>query len=183
MSNKPVKLDELSQAALASIHYVYCRAMATGDTLDCNCNKRLHEEAASMKAEIAALQARLAECERQWNDTRARLATAVHQMKFWESEFNTTGKERDEARAQLTETQKLLEVQLAVGDKLQAELAALRETYGRDTQALKDRIQTLDEYFNKGNVWHWESNGENHLESLVCPILISAEDLRDALGR
>lgn len=31
--------------------------------------------------------------------------------------------------------------------------------------------------YQKGDVWHWQSEGENYLESLVCPILIHPADL------
>ena len=29
--------------------------------------------------------------------------------------------------------------------------------------------------------WHWQGDGEDHLESLACPILIEASDLRGLL--
>jgi chromosome segregation ATPase len=58
----------------------------------------------------AALQARLAECERERDKYRD---------------------ERYTLCAQLAETQKLLEVQLAVGDKLEAEVKRLTEDLSR----------------------------------------------------
>ncbi len=33
----------------------------------------------------------------------------------------------------------------------------------------------------KLNMWHWQSDGENHLESLTCMILIHPMDLKDLL--
>lgn len=33
----------------------------------------------------------------------------------------------------------------------------------------------------RGEVWHWEAEGENNLESITCPILIRAQALRDLL--
>lgn len=29
------------------------------------------------------------------------------------------------------------------------------------------------------HLWRWQSDGHNHLESLTCPVVISADDLRD----
>lgn len=69
--------------------------------------------------EICELQARLAECERAKDD---------HFMNSClRANIEVLATENDTLRAQLAETQKLLSVQLAVGDKLTAELAALRE--------------------------------------------------------
>ena len=70
-----------------------------------------------------------------------------------------------------------LRAQLA---QAQAERDRLREAYATETQRLQARIRTLEEY-SAGNVWHWSAMDENHVESLTCPILISAEDMRAAL--
>jgi len=32
-----------------------------------------------------------------------------------------------------------------------------------------------------GEVWYWQGDGEDHLESTTCPILIDAADLRELL--
>ncbi len=34
----------------------------------------------------------------------------------------------------------------------------------------------------KEEVWYWLGDGNDHLESLVCPVLIEAADLRELLG-
>lgn len=34
-----------------------------------------------------------------------------------------------------------------------------------------------------GNVWFWQGDGENHLESLTCAVVIGAEELRELLSR
>ncbi len=33
-----------------------------------------------------------------------------------------------------------------------------------------------------GEAWYWQGDGEDHLESLICPILIEAQDLRDLVA-
>ena len=33
----------------------------------------------------------------------------------------------------------------------------------------------------QGEVWYWQGDGEDHLESLACPVLIEADDLRALL--
>lgn len=69
--------------------------------------------------EIADLQARLAECERAKDD---------HFMNSClRANIESLATENDKIRAQLAETQKLLSVQLAVGDKLTAEVARLKQ--------------------------------------------------------
>jgi len=34
-----------------------------------------------------------------------------------------------------------------------------------------------------GEAWYWQGDGTDHLESLTCPVLIEAEDLRALLER
>jgi len=34
-----------------------------------------------------------------------------------------------------------------------------------------------------GQVWYWQGDGQDHPESLVCPVVISANDLRALLPR
>lgn len=34
-----------------------------------------------------------------------------------------------------------------------------------------------------GEVWYWQGDNEDHLESLTCPVLIEAEELRTLLKR
>jgi regulator of replication initiation timing len=34
-----------------------------------------------------------------------------------------------------------------------------------------------------GEVWYWQGDEEDHLESLTCPVLIEANDLRELLER
>lgn len=34
-----------------------------------------------------------------------------------------------------------------------------------------------------GEVWYWQGDGEDHLESLTCPVLIEADDLRALLEK
>lgn len=79
--------------------------------------------------EMCELKARLAECERgneqaERNYERARdsVLEAASHLKVCRFEVMGLTAERDTLRAQLTETQNLLEVQLAVGDKLTAEI-------------------------------------------------------------
>lgn len=33
-----------------------------------------------------------------------------------------------------------------------------------------------------GNVWYWQGDGEDHLESLTCPVVISPEDLAELVA-
>ena len=85
--------------------------------------------------EIAALQARLAECEQQRD---AAMQLAINNAEGAAEYARTIA----ELRAQLAETQKLLEVQLAVGDKLTAEVARLKSNLA----ALEDEKNTYIDY-------------------------------------
>jgi hypothetical protein len=42
-------------------------------------------------------------------------------------------------------------------------------------QGKKGRVRSIDP-------WHWKGDGEDHLESLACPILIEADDLRQLVS-
>ena len=69
--------------------------------------------------EVCDLQARLAECKRERDEAQEYISVC-------DDSFIEVCNERDTLRAQLTETQRLLEVQ---GDKLTAEVAKLNERY------------------------------------------------------
>lgn len=43
-----------------------------------------------------------------------------------------------------------------------------------ESQHLENKIKM----FVDKDVWFWENDGENHLESLACPIVIDADTLR-----
>lgn len=57
--------------------------------------------------------------------------------------------------------------------------------YCKNLMADNDRLrhENLQLRFVDGaDCWHWMPEGGNHLDSLVCPILIQAEDLRALLA-
>lgn len=60
------------------------------------------------------------------------------------------------------------------------------EQWKLEAEYLNKRLQLLRQKYNDlhdiGNAWHWQSDSDNHLESLVCPILISPEQLRKLLN-
>jgi hypothetical protein len=70
------------------------------------------------------------------------------------------------AKAQLLKLQPELDRREARIKELEAELEVIDKNY---------RIK-------KGETWYWESNDENHLESLTCPVIINADDLRKLLA-
>lgn len=93
------------------------------------------EEYEALLSSHADLQARLAECERAKDD---------HFMNSClRANIEALAAENDTLRAQLAETQKLLEVQLAVGDKLTAEVARLKAYLEVDGDALKGKADTI----------------------------------------
>lgn len=47
----------------------------------------------------------------------------------------------------------------------------------RDAVKRQLRIATAD----RDDVWFWENSGESHHESILCPVVMSAETLRDLL--
>lgn len=50
-------------------------------------------------------------------------------------------------------------------DLLRDEIAWLR----RELETARDML--------RGDYWFWQGDGEDHLESLVCPVVIRADDL------
>jgi len=55
------------------------------------------------------------------------------------------------------------------------------EHYYNATIKLKAEVEALHRE-RVGEVWYWQCDGEDHLESLSCPVLIDAEDLRTLLS-
>ena len=81
--------------------------------------------ACMFKNNCLGLQARLAECERERDFlVQGQIASAKISVSYIEAK-KKANKAYEALRAQLAETQKLLQVQLAVGDKLQAEVGRL----------------------------------------------------------
>lgn len=62
--------------------------------------------------------------------------------------------------------------------KLDEALAVIK----REAEKLCDENAALHREWN-GEVWYWQGDGEDHLESLTCPVLIEADDLRALLER
>jgi len=56
------------------------------------------------------------------------------------------------------------------------------ESWARKVEALTAEVEALRQE-RKGQVWHWQGGGEDHLESLTCPVLISAYALRELLDK
>ena len=50
----------------------------------------------------------------------------------------------------------------------------------REAEKLSDENAALQRE-RQGEVWYWQGDGEDHLESLACPVLIEADDLRALL--
>lgn len=46
---------------------------------------------------------------------------------------------------------------------------------------LNEYLENKIKMFVDKDVWFWENGGENHLESLVCPIVIDADVLRSLI--
>jgi len=51
-------------------------------------------------------------------------------------------------------------------------------TSSEDTVRLTAHIKALHQE-RKGEVWFWQGDGEDHLESLSCPLLINPQDISD----
>ncbi len=85
-------------------------------------NAGMGAKAVELQLENDTLRARLAECERACDKCMKDSADAIKFVAGANKVVNDT------LRAQLTETQRLLEVQLAVGDKLEAEVKRLKES-------------------------------------------------------
>ena len=80
-------------------------------------------------------------------------------------------------------------------DKLAVESEKIRLIEDRSGTGRADHAETFAEGFNtiadgvaagvivrKGEVWFWQADEEDHVESLTCPVLIPAEALRKLLA-
>ena len=56
------------------------------------------------------------------------------------------------------------------------------EHYYNATIRLKAEVEALHRE-RQGEVWYWQGDGEDKLESLSCPVLIEAQDLRELLKK
>lgn len=65
--------------------------------------------------------------------------------------------------------------------ELRANAEAVVAEQVEEIARLKAEIRTLREAAT-GNYWRWQGDGQDHLESLVCPVLIDATDLRAIIG-
>jgi len=65
-------------------------------------------------------------------------------------------------------------------------LRIIRDEYIKDMNALNERIVDLQvekfRRFNDDECWVYQEDGENYLESLVCPVVISARKLIELGG-
>lgn len=62
----------------------------------------------------------------------------------------------------------------------------LADSY-RTNKYLQEQIDHLRNkrfwWFNEQEHWLWDSGGNNYLDSLVCPVIISADDMREIKSR
>lgn len=90
----------------------------------------------------------------------------------------TTPEQRAELMAMCARDNPLFQIEAA---KYLVRLCADVDTLIAERDALKKKLALLYSE-RKGEVWCWQGDGEDHLESLTCPVLISAEALRAALA-
>lgn len=60
-------------------------------------------------------------------------------------------------------------------DKL---IMPIRAAYERQIAELRAELRDARQ-FKKGEVWLWQGDGNDHLESITCPVVITANDLRE----
>jgi len=60
------------------------------------------------------------------------------------------------------------------------QLLSLIERQAKTIGYLKGDLEILQDY-KRGDVWYWQPEGENYLESLVCSVLIHPKDLIELL--
>lgn len=65
---------------------------------------------------------------------------------------------------------------------------ALLADLGQDVVAMREEIKTLKAELKlhrlkaSGSYWAWQGDGDDHLESLVCPVIIWPDDLRKMIA-
>jgi hypothetical protein len=86
----------------------------------------------------------------------------------------------EEAIGQLLNDVQATAVAFREAERRIARLELVKGALGR---ALRDRQATIHAADNKAiGVWCWQGDGEDHPESLTCPILISADNMRAVLA-
>ena len=58
------------------------------------------------------------------------------------------------------------------------------EVYEARIKELEDKLKLTDydRRITLHETWYWMGDGEDHLESLECPVIINADDLRDLIA-
>jgi hypothetical protein len=103
------------------------------------------------------------ENERWWNIAKAQLTKLQPELDRREAEIAKRG-------------QRIIELQERIDEIVDKKEARIKE--------LEAELEVIDKNYRikKGETWYWESNDENHLESLTCPVIINADDLRKLLA-
>lgn len=58
----------------------------------------------------------------------------------------------------------------------------LRAAFTKETDSLQEECRQLRQV-EGGEVWYWQGDGGDFPESLTCPVVISAETLREWIGK
>ena len=96
---------------------------------------------------------------------------------------------QDGAKAQLLKCHQSEAAEIA---SLQADIEELNILFRGNSEVYEARIKELedklkltdyDRRITLHETWYWMGDGEDHLESLECPVIINADDLRDLIAQ
>lgn len=68
--------------------------------------------------------------------------------------------------------------------ELSKETIRKEESYRNEDNLLQENKELRRKtfrWFGEEDYWIWQSDGENYLDSLVCPVVISVEDLKELM--
>jgi hypothetical protein len=153
-------------------------------------NRQLGSQAVEIddySAENASLTAQLAEAKEERDEAKAEVAWVINKINVCHPEILADYHEEGALYAGmnvLSSHAKTYENYIATRKN---DIAELQDTVASLTSRLtsisaeRDKAIVELERF-KGSMWHWQTDGDNDLESLTCPVLIQAGDLRRLLA-
>jgi hypothetical protein len=73
---------------------------------------------------------------------------------------------------------------VAIHKVVEAQLLKCRQSEAARIKELESELEIIDKNYRikKGETWYWEKDSNNYLESLTCPVIINANDLRDLIS-
>ena len=145
--------------------------------------EHVRERFEAATAEIDQLRARVAELEAAWHGCAQRLARETERADAAERHVERAMKDGAAAVTGWTKTGKDLEAARARADEAERKLSAvadLQRSTAADLNTARAQLRMVSA--GPADVWRWQGDGHDDPASLSCPVVMSAETLRELVA-